>query len=304
MRDVLIALVPAILMSGYFLGVRAFGVIAVSVISALFGEWLWQMVTHKEQTIRNGSAAVTGVLLALTLPASVPYWAAAAGSLFAVIVVKGMCGGLGQNIFNPALAARAFLLLIYPVYITRFAEVGTKLSLSEGLTADAVTGPTPLHEMIMGSLPDASLWDMFFGNIAGSMGEVSALALILGGIYLVWRKVISLRIPLSYIGSVALLSLIFSNGQDPLLYMMYNALGGGMLLGAIFMATDYTTSPVTPKGQILYGILTGVLTVFFRQKGLFPEGVTYAILLMNAAVFLIDQWTAPRRFGCRRGDAA
>ena len=297
MRDVLIALAPAVIMGAYFFGVRALAVTAVSALAALAGEWLWQMVCRRDNTLPDGSAAVTGVLLALTLPASVPYWVAAAGSLFAVIVVKGFCGGIGQNVFNPALAARAFLLLVWPVYVTRFAAAGTKLPLGNAL--DAVTSPTPLHEMQMQALPSPSLWDMFFGNIGGSIGEVSALALLLGGAYLVIRKVISLRIPLAYLGSVAVLSLVFSKGDAPLLWMLYSLCGGGVMIGAIFMATDYATSPVTPWGQIIYGIGAGALTVLFRYKGLYPEGVTYAILIMNAAVWIIDQKTAPRRFGTK-----
>lgn len=300
MRDVIIALVPAILMGGYFFGVRALAVIAVSVLSALAGEWLWQRLGRRENTLSDGSAAVTGILLALTLPASVPYWVAAVGSLFAVIVVKGVSGGLGQNIFNPALGARAFLLLLFPAQVTRYAAAGEMLPLTGAV--DLVTGPTPLHEMQMRALPSASLWEMFFGSIAGSIGEVSALALLLGGIYLAARRVIRVRIPLAYLGTVSVLSLLFAKGEDPVLWMLYSVLGGGVMLGAIFMATDYTTSPVTPLGQIFYGVGIGVLTVFFRYQGLFPEGVTYAILLMNAAAWLLDQLTMPRRFGCKKGE--
>lgn len=297
MRDVIIALVPAILMGAYFFGVRALAVVAVSALAALAGEWIWQKVCKRDNTLPDGSAAVTGILLALTLPASVPYWVAAVGSLFAVIVVKGFCGGIGQNVFNPALGARAFILLVWPVYVTRYQAVGTKLPLGNAL--DAVTSPTPLHEMVMQELPNTSLWNMFFGNIGGSIGEVSALALLIGGAYLVVRKVISVRIPLAYLGSVAVLSLVFARGDDPVLWMLYSLCGGGVMIGAIFMATDYATSPVTPWGQIIYGICIGALTVLFRYKGLYPEGVTYAILIMNAAVWIIDQKTAPRRFGTK-----
>lgn len=300
MRDVIIALLPAVCLGGIFFGTRALGVILVCILFSLAGEWIWQMMSQKENTLPDGSAAVTGILLALTLPATVPYWVAAVGSLFAVIVVKGLCGGIGENIFNPALAARAFLLLIWPSYLTRFAVAGSKFSFLES-GMDAVTAATPLHEMQMKVLPETSLWNMFVGNIAGTIGEVSALALLAGGIYLAIRKVISPRIPLAYLGSVALLSLLFSKGEDPIGWMLYSLCGGGVMLGAIFMATDYATSPVTSWGQILYGICAGALTVFFRYKGLFPEGVTYAILLMNAVAWFLDQKTAPRRFGCKRG---
>lgn len=299
MRDVIIALLPTVIMSVVFFGIRALLLEVFCAITAVIIEWFWKILTKKENTITDGSAAVTGILLALTLPVSVPYWIAAIGSIFAVIAVKGMSGGLGQNVFNPALAARAFLLAVWPVYLTRFTAAGTKMSFI--LETDAIAAATPLHEMQIPAIPEVSIWDMFIGNIGGCIGEVSTLALLLGGIYLVVRKVISPRIPLSYLGSVAVLTLIFSKGENPIMWMLYSLLGGGVVLGAIFMATDYATSPVTPKGQIIYGIGAGVLTVFFRNNGLFPEGVTYAILLMNAVTWLIDQKTAPRRFGEKKG---
>lgn len=301
MLDVLIALLPTVVMSVVCFGVRAILIEAVCIGAALVGEWLWRQMTKQHNTLMDGSAIVTGLLLAFTLPVSVPWWVAAIGSLFAVIVVKGMCGGLGQNMFNPALAARAFLLAVWPVHITRFVASEYKMNIS--MAADAVSSPTPLHEMQMQTLPDSSLPEMLIGSVGGCIGEVSALALLLGGVYLIFRKVISPRIPLAYIGSVAALTLVFSKGDSPVLWMVYSLLEGGVLLGAIFMATDYATSPVNPKGQIFYGIGAGILTVFFRYTGLFPEGVTYAILLMNAAVWLIDQKTAPRRFGWKKGAA-
>jgi len=301
MKDVLIALVPTVLAGTYFFGIRAFLVCLVSVLSALAGEYALRLILMKDNTLFDYSAAVTGLLLALTLPASVPYWVAAVGSLFAVIVVKGFCGGLGQNTFNPALGGRAFLLLICPVYVTRFLAAGTKLTLE--VPADAVTGATPLHDMVMGTLPHATLMDMFLGRIGGCIGEVSALALLIGGAYLVYRRVITLRIPAAYLGTIAVLTLIFSKGENPFAWMMYSVLGGGVLLGGIFMLTDYASSPVTPLGQILYGVGAGLLTVVFRYTGLFPEGVTYAILLMNAAAWIIDEKTMPRRFGMQKGGA-
>lgn len=300
MKDVLIALLPTTAAGVVFFGIRALLVVLVSVASAMAGEWIWRVITKQENTLFDLSAAVTGLLLALTLPSSVPYWVAAAGSLFATIVVKGICGGLGQNTFNPALAARAFLVAICPVYVTRFVTAGTKLGFS---TADAVTSATPLHEMQMLAPPEASLLDMFIGKIGGCIGEVSALALLIGGAYLLVKKVIRPHIPLAYLGSVAVLTMIFNKGNQPLEWMLYSVLGGGVLLGAIFMATDYASSPVTPKGQILYGICIGALTVFFRYTGIFPEGVTYAILIMNAAAWLLDKKTAPRRFGLKKEEA-
>ena len=294
MRDVLIALIPALVAGTVVYGPRALLVPAVCVAACLAAEGLYRALTHQHNTLPDGSAAVTGVLLAMTLPATVPYWLAAVG---------GVCGGIGQNIFNPALAGRALLVLFWPAAMTRFAALGQDLPLL-GSAADAVTAATPLHHMQMPALPEASLLDMFLGNVAGCIGEASALALLLGGAYLVIRKVISLRIPAAYLGSVAVLSLLFSKGQDPIQWMLYSIFGGGVMLGAIFMATDYATSPTNPKGQLLYGLGCGVLTVVFRYTGLFPGGVTYAILLMNAAVWAIDRYTAPRRFGVLKGGAA
>ena len=292
MLDVVLALLPALAVGVCILGIRALFVTLVCVAAALLTEWLFSVLTKTRNTIIDGSALVTGVLLAMTLPHTVPYWQAALGSVFAILVVKLLCGGLGQNIFNPALAARAFLLLIYPAGLTRYFGV------------DGVTAATPLHHMVMPALPEESLLDMFLGNCPGSIGELSALALLIGGGYLVWRKVISVRIPAAYLGSVAVLTLIFSKTGAPLQWMLYSLLSGGVMLGAIFMATDYATSPATPLGQIVYGIGCGVLTVLFRYFGLFPEGVTYAILLMNALVWIIDRYTPIRRFGTKKGGAA
>ena len=289
MLDVVLALLPALAVGVVVLGLRALVVSLVSIAAAVASEWAYGKLTKSRNTVIDGSALVTGLLLAMTLPHTVPYWQAALGSVFAIVVVKLLCGGLGQNIFNPALAARAFLLIIYPVGLTRYAGI------------DGVTSATPLHHMVMPGLPEESLLDMFLGNCPGSIGEISALALLLGGAYLVWRKVISLRIPLAYLGTLALLTLVFPKAGDPISWMLYSLLGGGVMLGAIFMATDYATSPVTPAGQILYGIGCGGLTVLFRYFGLFPEGVTYAILIMNAFVWIIDRYTAPRRFGTKVG---
>ena len=303
MRDVLIALVPALAAGTWAYGPRALLLTAVTVLACLASEGLFRVMTRQHNTLADGSAAVTGVLLAMTLPATAPYWLAALGGVFAVVAVKGLCGGLGQNIFNPALAARAFLLMLWPSWLVRFAAPGAELPLL-GSAAEAATSATPLHHMQMPALPETPLLDLFLGNVAGCIGEASALALLLGGVYLVARKVISPRIPVAYLGSVALLTLAFSKGETPLQWMLYSLFGGGVMLGAIFMATDYATSPATPRGQLLYGVGCGVLTVLFRYNGLFPGGVTYAILLMNAAVWLIDRYTAPRRFGAVKGGAA
>jgi electron transport complex protein RnfD len=292
MLDVVLALLPALGVGVWMLGIRALVVTVISVASAVAAELLYSTVTKTRNTVVDGSAMVTGLLLAMTLPASVPYWQVVLGSFFAIVFVKCLCGGLGQNIFNPALTARALLMLIFPMGLTRY----------QGL--DGVTAATPLHHMVMPALPEESILDMFLGICPGSIGEISALALLLGGGYLVYRKVISLRIPVAYLGTVALLTLVFSKTGNPISWMLYSLLSGGLMLGAIFMATDYATSPATPVGQVLYGIGCGVLTVVFRYFGLFPEGVTYAILLMNALVWFIDRHSAMRRFGTGKGGAA
>ena len=293
MLDVVIALLPALGVGVWMLGLRALMVALVCVAGAVAAEFLYSLITRTRNTTLDCSAMVTGLLLAMTLPHTVPYWQAALGSVFAIIIVKSLCGGLGQNIFNPALAARAFLMLIYPVGLTRYAALGV----------DAVSSATPLHHMVMPGLPEESLLDMFLGLCPGSIGELSALALLIGGVYLVIRKVISVRIPLAYLGTVAVITLIFPKAGNPVEWMLYSLLSGGVMLGAIFMATDYATSPATAWGQIIFGIGCGILTVIFRYFGIFPEGVTYAILLMNACVWVIDRYTAPRRFGVKKGGA-
>ena len=314
MLDVVLALLPALGVGVWVLGFRALLVALVCVASAVAAEFLYGLVTRGRNTIIDCSAMVTGLLLAMTLPHTVPLWLAAVGSVFAIVLTKALCGGLGQNIFNPALAARAFLMLVFPLTLTRYEVV------------DAVSSATPMHHMAMHVLPDESLLDVFLGNCSGSIGELSALALLLGGAYLVIRKVISIRIPAAYLGVVAILTLIFCraeisweqalanalqgnfglifvNALMHVRWMLYQVMGGGLMLGAIFMATDYATSPATPMGQWIFGAGCGVLTVIFRYFGIFPEGVTYAILLMNALVWFIDRITAPRRFGTKKGGA-
>ena len=285
MMDVVLALLPALAVGLWKFGFRVIPVTTICIGAAIVSEWLYCLLTKSRNTTVDGSAIVTGILLAMTLPHTVPYWQAALGSVFAIVLVKCLCGGLGQNIFNPALAARAFLLLIYPVGLTRYVGV------------DGVSAATPLHHMVMPALPEESILDMFLGNCPGSIGEISALALLAGGAYLLYRRVISIRIPAAYIGTVAVLTLLFHKTDAPVQWMLYHLFSGGLMLGAIFMATDYATSPATPVGHILYGIGCGALTVIFRYYGLFPEGVTYAILLMNAFVWFLDRHTAMRRFG-------
>lgn len=302
MLDVIIALLPALAVGIYRFGLRALGITLISVAAAAVAEWLCGRILYHRSSLPDLSCVVTGILLAMTLPVSVPYWLAAVGSVFAIVVVKGFCGGIGKNIFNPALAARAFLMLFWPVYLTRFPAAGERLSLFTKGT-DAVTGATPLHDMQIPMLPEISLKDMLLGNIGGSTGEICTLALLLGGAYLLIRRVISWRIPVAYLGSAAVVILIFFKGEDPLQWMLYSLLGGGVVLAAFFMATDYSSSPVTPMGQLIYGAGCGIFTVIFRYYGLFPEGVTYAILLMNAFAWVLDKYTAPRRFGCGKGES-
>ena len=289
MADVMLALTPALAVGVARFSFRALLLTLVCMASAVAAEWLYGKLTKSRNTTVDGSALVTGMLLAMTLPHTCPLWLGAAGSIFAIVFVKCLCGGLGQNIFNPALAARAAMMLVYPVGLTRYLGV------------DGVTAATPLHHMVMPALPEESILDMFLGNCPGSIGEISALALLIGGAYLVFRKVISLRIPVAYLGTLAVLTLVFSKTDAPIDWMLYSLCSGGVMLGAIFMATDYATSPATPMGQIVFGLGCGALTVFFRYFGLFPEGVTYAILLMNAFVWFIDRLTPIRRFGTVKG---
>lgn len=301
MRDVLIALVPALAMAVYFFGPRALILTAVSVAGCMFFEWGYRKIMKKSNTLGDLSAVITGVLLAFVCPVYLPYWVILIGDFFAIVVVKQLFGGLGKNFLNPALAGRAFLMLCYPVQMTTWVQPGPKNWAGILTAVDAVTGATPLSTDYMhsGLLPDGvSLGDMFVGNVGGCIGEVSALMLLAGGIYLVWRGVIRIRIPVAFIATVAVLTFIFpQGGNDRLQWMLYEILGGGLMLGAIFMATDYVTSPATKRGELIYGVGCGLLTVFIRYFGGYPEGVSYAILLMNVCAWLFDQIGQPARFG-------
>ncbi len=296
MLDVIIALVPALAVATYFWGPRAILLTLVSVISCVVFEYLYRRLMKQDNSIGDLSACVTGVLLAFCLPVNAPYWIAILGAFFAIIIVKQLFGGLGKNFMNPALAARCFLFS-YPTIMTTWAAPGQWPGLISA--ADAVTTATPLAEMHKGMLPEGvTLSQMFIGEIGGCLGEVSAAMLILGGVYLVVRKVISPRIPLWYIGTVAVLTFLFPmGGQDRLDWMLYSILGGGLMLGAIFMATDYVTSPITKRGQVIYAIGCGLLTVFIRYFGSYPEGVSYSILVMNAFAWMFDKFGKAHRFG-------
>ena len=249
------------------------------------------------------SAVVTGVLLAFVCPVTIPYWTIILGDFFAIVLVKMLFGGLGKNIVNPALAGRAFLFS-WPVLMSNWVKVGFDNAAGLLSTADAVTAATPMSAMHQGALPEESILDMFLGNIGGCIGETSALLLIIGFIYLLYRKVITTRIPLAYIGTVAILAFLFPQGNDRIAWMAAQVFGGGLMLGAIFMATDYVTSPLTKLGQIVYGIGCGVITILIRYFGGYSEGVTYAILCMNACAVLLDKIGRPVKFGAPKKEAA
>ena len=298
MLDVLIALVPALCAAVFFFGPRALIATVISVVACEISEFGYRKLLHKTQTTGDLSAAVTGVLLAFVCPVTLPYWMLVIGDFFAIVVVKQLFGGLGKNFVNPALAGRAFLMLSYPVAMTTWAVPGKWSGLVSA--ADAVTGATPLSADFMhaGILPDASITDMLVGKVGGCMGEVSALLLLAGGIYLIARGVIRPHIPVAFIGTVAVLTFLFpQGGNGNLEWMLYEILGGGLFLGAFFMATDYVTSPTTPMGELVFGIGCGLLTVFIRYFGGYPEGVSYAILIMNVCAWLFDQVCKPARFG-------
>ena len=295
MADVIIALIPALIAGCIVFGMRALIVTLVCVFSCVLSEYIWQKLLKKPNTTGDLSAIVTGMLLAFNLPASIPLWMAVLGSVFAIIVVKQFFGGIGHNFMNPALGARAFLLASWALAMTTFYEPGTLLPLFG--TPDAVSSATPLAAYAEGSAGFSYL-SLFLGGVGGCIGETSALAILIGAVYLIIRKVIRIRVPLIFIATVALGTWLFAGSAgigsgDPL----YHILSGGLMLGACFMATDYTTSPTTPKGQIVFALGCGIITVLIRVWGGYPEGVSYSILLMNIATPLIEKVTAPKRFG-------
>lgn len=297
MLDVMIALLPSLGVSTYFFGPRVLVMTLIAMVSCVLFEVLYRLLLRKYQSVGDLSACVTGMLLAMCLPVSAPYWLPIVGAFFAIVIVKQLYGGLGKNFMNPALAGRVFLFS-FPALMNRWAAAGTDFWSSLDMNVDATTAATPMASLHQGLIPSFDLKEMFIGAHGGSMGEVCSLALLLGGLYLICRRVISPRIPLFYIGTVALLTYLFPlNGNDPLQWMLYQLLSGGLLLGAFFMATDYVTSPVTPMGQILFGVGCGGLTVFLRYFGVYPEGVSFAILIMNAFVWLFDKAGMPHRFG-------
>lgn len=301
MLEVLSALLLPLAFAFYNFGPRALAAAAVSAAGCCAFEFLYRLLLKKGNSLGDLSAVVTGVLIAFVCPVTVPYWILLVGDFFAIVVVKQLFGGIGKNFLNPALAARAFMLS-WAGEMTNW--VGPRTSVPLAGAVDAVTYPTPmslLHGNDLAGLQQMyDLPKMFVGLIGGSMGEVSAMLLLLGGLFLLWRKVITWHIPAAYLGTVALLTFLFPRGNDPLQWMLYNLLGGGLMLGAFFMATDYVTSPVSRPGQLIYGVGCGLLTVFIRYFGSHAEGVCYAILMMNLTVWLIDKNIKPRRFGVVR----
>ena len=302
MRDVLIALAPALAGSVYFFGPRTLVVVLVSVLSCFLFEKLWCKCMKQNDKTYDLSACVTGVLLAFVCPPTIAYWQVVIGAFFAIIVVKMLFGGIGKNLFNPALASRAFLFS-WPVAMSTWVSVGWENQAGILSTADAVTSATPLAAMHQGQLPGVSVMDLFLGNVGGCIGETSALLLLIGLGYLLIRKVISIRIPLFYIGTVAVLTFLLPMGNDRLVWMGSQVFSGGLMLGAIFMATDYVTSPITKRGQILYAVGCGLLTVVIRYYGGYNEGVTYAILVMNACSVLLDRIGRPTKYGAPKKEA-
>lgn len=295
MTDVVIALVPAGIGAVYYYGLKALWLIIACVVAAALTELFWQKLSKKPVTISDMSAVVTGVLLAYNLPPDIPLWIAVVGSIFAILVIKQLFGGIGQNFMNPALSARVMMLLSWGLYMTTFRAPATAI--------DAVSGATPLALISQGTLPHsgAILRDLFLGNIGGCIGETSKLLLLVGGIYLIVRKVIHPRMPVAMLGSMAVMALLFGGGEGTRLYMIAaHLLSGGAMIGAFFMITDYSSSPLTIKGQWIYGIGCGVLTMIIRLWGATPEGASYAILLMNAATPLIERLTHPKTFGEER----
>ena len=315
MLDVILALIPAGIAAVIFFGWRAALVIGVSVLSAVAAEAVYQKLMKKPVTIRDFSAVVTGILLAYNLPPTIPLWIVVVGAVIAIVLVKQIFGGIGHNFMNPALAARAILLAAWPVEMTTWespiidgvsnaTRAATSSATVDGVS-NATSSATPLAILKSGDgvwadLPP--LWDVFVGRIGGCIGEISALALLLGAAYLLIRRVINWRIPITYIATVGLLTWFF--GKDGLFtgHGLYHIFSGGLILGAFFMATDYSTSPVTPKGQIIMGIGCGIITTVIRILGGYPGGVSYSILIMNVATPLIERYTRPRIYGEVRGN--
>lgn len=311
MRDVIIAMIPVLVGSVIFFGFRALTLTLVGIAACLAFESLFNWITKRKNTVSDLSAVVTGMLLTFNLPVTTPYWMVIVGAFFAIVVVKCLFGGLGKNFLNPALAARAFLFS-WPSIMTyfprpfsselwKFSFVFGEPMFTDGEISpalDEISGATALRSLKEGAYPNESLLDQFIGNVPGSLGETSALLILLGLGYLLFRKVITWHIPVCYLGTVALLTFLFPAGGIPnLTYMTYELFSGGLMLGAVFMATDYTTSPLSYTGRIIYGVGCGCLTVLLRTFGSLPESVSYSILMMNVVTLALDRYLKPRRYG-------
>lgn len=302
MRDVVLALTPALLMALYYFRFQGATVILVSVVTAVVSEYLCQRAMKRTVTIHDYSAVVTGLLLAFTLPPSLPPWMAAVGAASAIVIGKQFFGGLGNNIFNPALAGRAILLASWPAAMTTWTSpidgvtTATPLGIAKEAERLKALGELAEANELLNQLP--SLAHAFIGNTSGSLGETSALALLLGGLYLIYKGHVDWKIPASFIGTVFGLTALYGLfTNQPLVYPFFHILTGGLFLGAFFMATDWVTRPITKKGRVIFGIGCGLLTVIIRLKGGYPEGVCYAILLMNCVTPLIDNYTKAKVFG-------
>ncbi|MFQ9149146.1 MAG: RnfABCDGE type electron transport complex subunit D [Eubacteriales bacterium] len=299
MLDVCIALAPALIWGIFAFGLRALTITLVSVIFSVLSEFAYEKLMKKPLTITDFSAVVTGMLLAMNLPVSVPLWMPAVGAMFAIIVVKQLFGGLGKNFMNPALAARVFLFTAWPSHMTVFTKPGQRLS-ALAINADipdTIVSATPLSTLKTGALSDTPIFDMLLGWTPGCIGEVSALLLAAGFVYLLIRKVITWKIPVIYIGVVLVYGYLAARSTLPFSYAASEVLSGGLFLGAIFMATDYSTSPMTERGRAIYALGCGLLTIFIRRFGGYPEGVSFSILIMNLLVWYLDRYAKPVRFG-------
>ena len=299
MIDVLIALAPALIWAVYLFGFRALTMTLVSVLSCVAFELIYELIMRRPVTVLDCSACVTGVLLAFNLPAAAPLWLPVAGAFFAIVIVKQLFGGIGKNIVNPTLAARVFLFS-WTSEMTTFTVPFAKLSpsaMTAELEADAVASATPMIALNAGSVPQESLLEMFLGIRPGVIGEVSVLLLLVGGIYLLIRKVITWHIPVAYILTVGVLSLLTAPAGNAIDYTLYQVMGGGIILGAVYMATDYTTSPVNNIARLIFGVGCGLLTFFIRRYGGYSEGVSFSILIMNLLVYYLDKFTRPKPYG-------
>ena len=302
MAAVIIALMPALVWGVYIFGFRALTLTAASVLSCILFEFLFCKIAKRRVPVKDLSAAVTGMLIAFNLPVNTPLWGPVAGAAFAIIIVKQLFGGIGKNIVNPAIAARIFMSLSFS-FMSYFWDIAQAEKLSAfdiniKVPLDAVAGATPLSGLKLGVMPDIGFFNMFLGEMGGCIGEISTVCLLFGGIYLMWRKIITWHTPVSFIAVVALITFFFPKGtSETLNFALGEVLSGGLFLGAFFMATDYATSPITKPGKLIFGAGCGLITIFIRYFGVYPEGVSFSIMIMNLFVWYIDKATKPARFG-------